>query len=102
MSKIQVLPDDIANRIAAGEVVERPASIVKELIENALDAGASRIAMEVEEGGRRRIRITDNGEGMGPADAITCLLRHATSKLYNPDDLFAIKTLGFRGEALPS
>jgi DNA mismatch repair protein MutL len=96
------LPDDIANRIAAGEVVERPASIVKELIENALDAGATRIAIDVEEGGRKCIRITDNGEGMEPPDAMNCLLRHATSKLYDPDDLFSIKTLGFRGEALPS
>lgn len=102
MSKIRVLPDDIANRIAAGEVVERPASIVKELIENSLDAGATRIAVDVEEGGRRRIRVTDNGIGMAPEDAPTCLLRHATSKLYDPDDLFSIKTLGFRGEALPS
>jgi len=102
VAKIRVLPDDIANRIAAGEVVERPASIVKELIENSLDAGATRIAVDIEEGGRRRIRVTDNGQGMTPEDAATCLLRHATSKLYNPDDLFAIKTLGFRGEALPS
>jgi len=101
-SKIRVLPADVANRIAAGEVVERPASIVKELIENSLDASATRIAVDIEEGGRRRIRVTDNGEGMTPEDASTCLLRHATSKLYNPDDLFAIRTLGFRGEALPS
>jgi DNA mismatch repair protein MutL len=102
VNKIRVLPDDIANRIAAGEVVERPASVVKELIENALDAGATKIAVEIEEGGRRLIRVTDNGEGMTPEDAATCLLRHATSKLYAPDDLFSIKTLGFRGEALPS
>src|SRR5215469_8994946 len=100
--KIRVLPDDIANRIAAGEVVERPASVVKELIENSLDAGAKRIAVDVEEGGRKLIRVTDDGEGMTPEDARACFGRHATSKLYEPDDLFAIKTLGFRGEALPS
>ena len=102
MARVRVLPDDIANRIAAGEVVERPASVVKELIENSLDAGATRIAVDIEEGGRRLIRVTDNGEGMAPEDAANCLLRHATSKLYTPDDLFSIKTLGFRGEALPS
>jgi DNA mismatch repair protein MutL len=100
--KIRILPDDIANRIAAGEVVERPASIVKELIENSLDAGAKRIAIDVEEGGRKLIRVTDDGEGMAPDDARACFGRHATSKLYEPDDLFSIKTLGFRGEALPS
>ena len=102
MSKIKVLPDDIANRIAAGEVVERPASVVKELMENSLDAGARKIAVDVEEGGRKLIRVTDDGEGMSPDDAIACFGRHATSKLYEPDDLFSIKTLGFRGEALPS
>src|SRR5437867_3999892 len=99
---VRQLSESIVNRIAAGEVVERPASIVKELIENALDAGATKIAVDDEEGGRRLIRVTDNGEGMAPEDAATCLLRHATSKLYTPDDLFLIKTLGFRGEALPS
>jgi DNA mismatch repair protein MutL len=102
MSKIKILPDDIANRIAAGEVVERPASVVKELMENSLDAGAKKIAVDVEEGGRKLIRVTDDGEGMTPEDAIACFGRHATSKLYEPDDLFSIKTLGFRGEALPS
>ncbi len=102
MPKIKILPDDIANRIAAGEVVERPASIVKELIENSLDAGATRIAVEVEDGGRKLIRVTDNGEGMVSEDALACFGRHATSKLYEADDLFSIKTLGFRGEALPS
>src|SRR6201993_5021456 len=100
--KVRVLSDDIANRIAAGEVVERPASVVKELIENSLDAGARKIAVDVEEGGRKRIRVTDDGEGMAPEDARACFGRHATSKLYEPDDLFSIKTLGFRGEALPS
>ena len=100
--KIRVLPDDIANRIAAGEVVERPASVVKELMENSLDAGAKKIAIDVEEGGRKLIRITDDGEGMVPQDALACFGRHATSKLYQPDDLFSIKTLGFRGEALAS
>src|SRR5215467_2140141 len=100
--KIRVLPDDIANRIAAGEVVERPASVVKELMENSLDAGARKIAVDVEEGGRKLIRLTDDGEGMVPEDALACFGRHATSKLYQPDDLFSIKTLGFRGEALPS
>src|SRR5215472_14806513 len=100
--KIRVLPDDVANRIAAGEVVERPASVVKELIENCLDAGAKRIAVDIEEGGRKLIRVTDDGEGMTPDDARACFGRHATSKLYEPDDLFSIKTLGFRGEAIPS
>src|SRR5262244_2661160 len=102
MPKIKVLPDDIANRIAAGEVVERPASVVKELMENSIDAGAGKIAIHVEEGGRKLIRVTDDGEGMGPEDALACFWRHATSKLYEPNDLFSIKTLGFRGEALPS
>src|SRR5678816_2373310 len=76
MSKIKVLPDDIANRIAAGEVVERPASVVKELMENSLDAGAAKIAIDVEEGGRKLIRVTDNGEGMVPEDALSCFGRH--------------------------
>src|SRR5262245_40451667 len=102
MPKIRILPDEIANQIAAGEVVERPSSVVKELIENSLDAGATRISVEVLEGGRKLIRVTDNGEGMVPEDALSCFGRHATSKLYQPDDLFSIKTLGFRGEALPS
>src|SRR5437762_4507497 len=100
--KIRVLPDDIANRIAAGEVVERPASVVKELMENSLDAGASKISINIEEGGRRLIRVTDDGEGMSREDALACFGRHATSKLYEPDDLFSIKTLGLHGEALPT
>src|SRR6266542_5442058 len=102
MGRIHVLPEHVANRIAAGEVVERPASVVKELLENSLDAGARRISIDIEEGGRKLIRVTDDGEGMIPEDALSCFGRHATSKLYQPDDLFSIKTLGFRGEALPS
>src|SRR5438045_6204963 len=102
MGRIHVLPEHVANKIAAGEVVERPASVVKELMENSLDAGARKIAIDIEEGGRRLIRVMDNGEGMLPEDALACFGRHATSKLYAPDDLFSIKTLGFRGEALPS
>ncbi len=102
MPKISVLPETVANHIAAGEVVERPSSIVKELIENAIDAGAGMIRVEVEGGGRTRIRVTDDGEGMAPDDARLAFQRHATSKLRDPDDLFSIRTLGFRGEALPS
>ena len=102
MSKIKVLPDSLANKIAAGEVVERPSSVVKELLENALDAGARTINIEVEAGGKRLIRVVDNGEGMTRDDAIVAFERHATSKLSSADDLEAINTLGFRGEALPS
>ena len=102
MSKIRVLPEHLANRIAAGEVVERPASVVKELLENSLDAGADRIEVEVEGGGTRLIRIIDNGEGMDEDDILLCLERHGTSKIASDDDLGAIATLGFRGEALPS
>lgn len=102
MSKIKVLPDSLANKIAAGEVVERPSSVVKELLENALDAGARTINIEVEAGGKRLIRVVDNGEGMTRDDAIVAFERHATSKLSTADDLESINTLGFRGEALPS
>ncbi|MDQ3011515.1 MAG: DNA mismatch repair endonuclease MutL [Acidobacteriota bacterium] len=102
MSKIRVLPDSLANKIAAGEVVERPASIVKELIENSIDAGARKIEVTIESGGRRLIRISDDGEGMPRDDAILAFERHATSKLKTADDLEAITTLGFRGEALAS
>jgi DNA mismatch repair protein MutL len=102
MGKIRVLSDQVANQIAAGEVVERPASVVKELLENALDAGATRIRVEVEAGGRKLIRMVDNGHGMGRDDALLAFERHATSKLRSSDDLLAIATLGFRGEALPS
>jgi len=102
MGRIRVLPDQVANQIAAGEVVDRPASVVKELLENALDAGATRIRVEVEAGGRKLIRIADDGQGMNRDDALLAFERHATSKLRTADDLLSIATLGFRGEALPS
>jgi len=102
MSRIKVLPDSLANKIAAGEVVERPSSVVKELLENALDAGARSINIEVEAGGKQFIRVLDDGEGMTRDDAILAFERHATSKLRSAEDLEAITTLGFRGEALPS
>jgi len=102
MGLIRVLSDQVANQIAAGEVVDRPASVVKELLENALDAGANRIRVEVEAGGRRLIRIADDGQGMNRDDALLAFERHATSKLRTADDLLSIATLGFRGEALPS
>ncbi len=100
--QIRILPEQLCNQIAAGEVVERPASVVKELVENALDAHASKIVVEIEAGGKRLIRITDNGCGMDREDAFLCLERHATSKLRSEADLFHLQTLGFRGEALPS
>ncbi|MEO8682326.1 MAG: DNA mismatch repair endonuclease MutL [Vicinamibacterales bacterium] len=102
MGRITKLPDDLANQIAAGEVVERPASVVKELIENAIDAHATRIVITIEYGGKKLIRVEDDGDGMEPDDARLCLERHATSKIKRADDLGAIITLGFRGEALPS
>ena len=102
MGKINRLPPDLANQIAAGEVVERPASIVKELVENAVDAGARRLVIHVELGGKKQVRVEDDGEGMDPDDARLAIERHATSKIRKADDLAAIMTLGFRGEALPS
>jgi DNA mismatch repair protein MutL len=102
MGKIHVLPERVANQIAAGEVVERPASVVKELLENALDAGSTRIRIHVEAGGKKVIQITDNGCGMVRDDAMLAFERHATSKIKNTEDLLSVATLGFRGEALPS
>ncbi len=102
MARIHILTDKVANQIAAGEVVERPASIVKELLENSLDAGATRIRVDVEAGGKRLIQVVDNGCGMVRDDAILCFERHATSKIKDAEDLLQIATLGFRGEALPS
>lgn len=102
MGRIRILTDQVANQIAAGEVVDRPASVVKELLENSIDAGATRILVEVEAGGRKLIRISDNGIGMVRDDALLAFERHATSKIRSSDDLLSIATLGFRGEALPS
>ncbi|HTG93883.1 MAG TPA: DNA mismatch repair endonuclease MutL [Pyrinomonadaceae bacterium] len=102
MSKIRVLPDHVSNQIAAGEVVERPASVAKELVENSIDAGATRITIEIEGGGRRLLKVSDDGEGMVRDDAVLAFERHATSKIRSSDDLALITTLGFRGEALAS
>ena len=102
MGKIQVLSEQIANRIAAGEVVERPASIVKELVENSLDAKATAITVSILDGGIREIRVTDNGEGISSEDMPLTILKHATSKIYTLQDLERIYSMGFRGEALAS
>jgi DNA mismatch repair protein MutL len=99
---IELLSDHIANQIAAGEVVQRPASAVKELLENAIDAGATDIQLIIKDAGKELIQVTDNGKGMSPTDARMSFERHATSKIKSIDDLFSIKTMGFRGEALAS
>ena len=102
MNRVRLLPEQVANQIAAGEVIERPASVVKELVENALDAEATRISVEIQAGGRSLVRVTDDGVGMSRDDALLCLERHATSKIKRAEDLASIATMGFRGEALPS
>src|SRR5512132_2451215 len=102
MNRIRLLSEQVANQIAAGEVVERPASVVKELVENALDAQAARISVEIQAGGRSLVRVVDDGSGMSRDDALLCLERHATSKIQRAEDLHRIATMGFRGEALPS
>ena len=99
---IALLPDHVANQIAAGEVVQRPASVVKELLENAIDAGATHIKLIIKDAGKSLIQVIDNGKGMNPFDARMCFERHATSKISTADDLFALTTKGFRGEALAS
>ncbi|MBO9634301.1 MAG: ATP-binding protein, partial [Chitinophagaceae bacterium] len=99
---IQLLPDNIANQIAAGEVIQRPSSAVKELLENAVDAGATEIRLIIQDAGKQLIQVIDNGKGMSETDARMCFERHATSKIRNIDDLFHIRTMGFRGEALAS
>src|SRR4030042_1689227 len=102
MGPILLLPPQVARKIAAGEVIERPFSVVKELVENSLDAGADAIRIDLEKGGKSLIRVVDNGRGMSRTDALLCFERHSTSKLRTEDDLERIATLGFRGEALPS
>src|SRR5512139_2918746 len=102
MNRIRLLPEQVANQIAAGEVIERPASVVKELVENALDAQAAHVAVEIQAGGRSLVRVMDDGFGMSRDDALLSLERHATSKIRRAEDLAAIATMGFRGEALPS
>ena len=102
MNRIHLLSEAVANQIAAGEVIQRPASVVKELMENAIDAGATRVDVIVKDAGRTLIQVTDDGCGMGPEDALLCFERHATSKISSAEDLFSLQTKGFRGEALAS
>src|ERR1041384_7060496 len=102
MNRIRLLPEQVANQIAAGEVIERPASVVKELVENSLDAQAARITVAIQAGGRSLVRVTDDGIGMSRGDALLCLERRAASKIRRAEDLASIATMGFRGEALPS
>ena len=102
MSFIKILSDQVSNKIAAGEVIERPASVVKELVENALDAHAKRITVRVERAGQRLISVTDDGDGMDSDDALLCFEPHATSKIATEEDIFHIHSFGFRGEAMPS
>ena len=102
MNNIHILSEDVSNKIAAGEVIERPASVVKELVENAIDAGANNIIVVIENGGKDLIRVIDNGCGMNPDDAVLAFERHSTSKIKTVDDITHIGSLGFRGEALPS
>ena len=101
MGKVRSLPPDVVLKIAAGEVVERPASVVKELVENAIDAGATEIKIEIQGGGQKLIRVADNGEGMFPEDALLALERYTTSKISSAADLFAVRTFGFRGKRFP-
>ena len=102
MNSIRILPEKIASQIAAGEVIDRPASVVRELIDNSIDAGADRIAIKIENGGKGLIKVSDNGAGMSRDDLLLCVERYATSKIETASDIFSIKSLGFRGEALPS
>ena len=102
MNKIRVLPDKVATQIAAGEIIDRPASVVRELIDNSIDAGADRITVRIEGGGKKLIKVIDNGEGMSRDDLLLCVERHATSKVREASDLLQVTSLGFRGEAIPS